>query len=400
MHVEREVATDTIRDTVVTANETYENWRCFSGREPLKSVIEARLYTDVWLIGELTGLGPYSFFNTIALPHQGLPRPAVVLRVGVHFPQRPPSMPMSDDFEHYHGGDFIDEMAALASLFLGIRMQAGPVDREFVPGGDPLGRPIQYGPKAAPVLPPPAAAPQIPRLRKECNLIALKSMESFPARSVLEANTLVKAARLYQQAVWVCDSAPRLAWHLLISAVETAAVVWSGSEDAPRDRLQVWLPKLYKILETSKCPDLIDPIADILTEYTRSTKKFIDFLVEFSPEPPSERPTKFLRFSFSRKDMSSAAGVIYGHRSKSLHSGTAFPLPMCTPPQLFSFDGKQDPAHQEVPAGMAVSSRGSTWPRDQTPMLLHIFEYLARGALLRWWGSLEEGLVNSASSPA
>jgi hypothetical protein len=273
---------------------------------------------------------------------------------------------MTDDFEHYHGGDFIDEMAALVSLFLGIRMQAGPVDREFVPGGDPLGTPIQSRSKAAPVLPAPAGAPQIPRLRKECNLLDLKSLESFPTRGVREANALVKAARMYQQAVWVCDSDPALAWLLLISAVETAAVIWAGNEDAPRDRLRAWLPQLYQLLETSASPDLIDPIADILGEYARSTKKFIDFLVKFSPEPPPERPTKFLRFSFSRKDLSTAASLIYGHRSKSLHSGTAFPLPMCTPPQLFSFNGKQDPAHQEVPAGMAVSSRGSTWRRERT----------------------------------
>jgi len=294
---------------------------------------------------------------------------------------------MTDNFEHYHGGDFIDEMAAIASLFLGIRMQAGPIDREFVPGGDPLGRPIQYNiSKATPVLPPPAGAPQIPRLRRERKLVELKSLESFPARGIREANTLIKAARMYQQAVWVCDTDPALAWLLLISAVETAAVIWAGNENAPRDRLQASLPQLYKLLEDSACQDLIDPVADILGKYTRATKKFIDFLLAFSPEPPSERPTKFLQFSFNHKDLKVAASLIYGHRSENLHSGTAFPLPMCTPPQLWSSEGRQDAAYQEVPIGLAMSSRGATWCRDQTPMLLHVFEYLARGALLRWWG--------------
>jgi hypothetical protein len=387
---------------LATANETYENWTCFAKGEPSTAVVEARLFTDVWLIGELRGLGPYSFLNTVAPtnPYPGRPRPAVAVRAALHFPKRQWSIGMTDDFEHYHGGDFIDEMAALASLFLGIRMQAGPVDREFVHGGDPFGSPIQWGRKAAPVLPPPAGAPQIPRLRKECNLLDLKSLESFPARGVREANALIKAARMYQQAVWVCDSDPNLAWLLLVSAVETAAVIWAGSESTPRDRLRAWQPQLYQLLETSASPDLIDPIAQILNEYTRSTKKFIDFLVEFSPDPPTERPTKFLRFSFSRKDLKAAASVIYGHRSKSLHSGTAFPLPMCTPPQLFSFDGKRDAAHQEVPAGMAVNSRGATWRRDRTPMLLHLFEYLARGALLGWWQSLQGNLEKTSSSPA
>jgi hypothetical protein len=323
-----------------------------------------------------------------------------VLRVAHHFAKRPLSVPIIDDFEHYHGGDFIDEIAAVASLFLGVRMHAGPVDREFVPGGDPFGTPTLFGSKAAPVLPPPAGAPQIPRLRKECNLLGLKSLESFPVRSVREANTIVKAARMYQQAVWVCDSDPALAWLLLISAVETAAVIWAGSNDAPRDRLRASLPQLYNLLETSACPDLIDPIADMLGKYTRATKKFIDSLVAFAPEPPPERPTEFLRFSFSRRDLSAAASAIYGHRSESLHSGTAFPLPMCVPPQLFSFNGKQDAAHQEVPAGLAMSSRGATWPRKRTPMLLHVFEHLARGALLGWWQSLQGSLEKRSSNPS
>src|SRR5206468_599315 len=102
----------------------------------------------------------------------------------------------------------IDEIAAVASLFLGIRLKAGPVDREFPPEGDPFGRPIQYGSKAVPVLPPPAGRPQIPRLRGDRNLVDLKVLENFPKRCAREANTLIKAARMYQQAMWVADSDP------------------------------------------------------------------------------------------------------------------------------------------------------------------------------------------------
>jgi hypothetical protein len=355
-------------------------------------VVEARLYTDAWIIGELSGLGPYSFLNTIA--HAGhhdrsAPRPAIGLRIAVHTQGTVPPIPMTDDFEHYHGGDYVDEMAAIASLGLGIRLRAGPIDREFIPDGDPYGRPIQFGSKARPALPPPAGPAQIPGLQGDRNLGELKRFESFPTRTVFEANTFIKTARMYQQAVWIADADPALAWLLLISAVETVAVAWAGEEGSPRDRLEASLPQLFKLLQESPCAGLIDPIAEILSKYTRATKKFIDFLIKFSPHPPAARPTEFLRFSFKRKDLRDAASIIYGHRSESLHSGTAFPLPMCEAPKLHSFDGKQDAAYAEVPIGLAMSAYGATWRREKTPMLLHTFEYIARRALLGWWKSLD-----------
>lgn len=105
-------------------------------------------------------------------------------------------------------------------------MQARPVNREFVPRGDPLGTPIQYGSKASPVVPPSAGAPQIPRLRGKRNLVELKKLLTLSRGDAFEkANALIKAARIYQKAVWVCDADPALTCMLLISAIETAAVV-------------------------------------------------------------------------------------------------------------------------------------------------------------------------------
>lgn len=48
-------------------------------------------------------------------------------------------VPMETDDEHYHSGGVFDEVAALASLVLNARIVAGPVDRTFSPGEDPLG---------------------------------------------------------------------------------------------------------------------------------------------------------------------------------------------------------------------------------------------------------------------
>jgi len=372
---------------IKTASETYLNWLNFREGKPRSGVVEARLYTDVWITSEIPILGPYSFINTVA-PSDSLElRPAVVLRVAQHPATETPSLPMNNDFDHYHGGDFVDEMAALASLFLGIRMQAGPIDRNFIQGGDPLGRPIHYGSKTVPALPRPYQAPQIPRLRKARNLDDLKKLENFSIRTVNETNALIKAARMYQQAIWICDADPELAWLLLVSAVESAAVLWADDNNNPTDSLRASIPELFHLLNVDMYKDLIDPVAKILSQVTRSTKKFKDFLVKFVPEPPLERPPEAFRFSFKKAKLKEAASIIYRHRSASLHSGTAFPLPMCMPPKFLKLEEVSDSGYGEIPMGLATSSRGATWQIDQTPMLLHTFEHIARGAILNWWRS-------------
>jgi hypothetical protein len=376
---------------MVTANETFRNWRGYVEGKPCSRTVEARLYTDVWIVGEIPNLGPYSFLNTLAGNHtyrQGQARPAVVLRVALHAEHHLEAVRLKNNYEHYHGGDFTDEMAAIASLFLGIRMKAGAVDREFMPGRDPLGNPIQLGGKGTPVLPPTVDAPQIPRLMTNSNLLNLNTLNSFPNQSVQDSNALIKAARMYQQAIWICDSDPSLAWLLLISAVEIAAVQWAGSAGTPAERLQTSMPELYELLQKSE-ESLIEPVAGLLVDYTKATKKFVDFLVEFLPEPPALRPSSFLRFAYTKEAMKSAAVIIYGHRSKSLHSGTAFPMPMCNPPWLFSSDGNVDPAYQETVMGLATSTGSATWNQKETPMLLNAFEHIARGAILNWWQSLK-----------
>ncbi len=45
-------------------------------------------------------------------------------------------------------------------------------------------------------------------------------------------------------------------------------------------------------------------------------------------------------------------------------------------------------ASQEVPWGLNTGGLGGIWDAKETPMLLSTFEYLARGALLRWWDEL------------
>jgi hypothetical protein len=45
-------------------------------------------------------------------------------------------------------------------------------------------------------------------------------------------------------------------------------------------------------------------------------------------------------------------------------------------------------AIQEVPDGLNSAGLGGIWLAKDAPMLLSTFEYITRGALLRWWDGL------------
>ena len=359
--------------------------------EPAQDISEAMLFTDTWVTGEVSELGPYAFINTIA--HASIQSgkmicPAVAMRVTHHHHGVPdkPLLPMENDFEHYHGGDYLDEMAALASLFMGARLKAAGATRQFQKDGDPLGRPVQYSGKSEPQLLLEGHA-QIPRLALPVSLNAgLDGLRTFSDRTVKQTNALIKAARQYQQAIWIADSDPALAWLMLVSAIETAAVEWRR-DASPVEQLETAHPDLVKLIRESMSPELLHQVAEKLKDLTGSTKRFVDFVLQFAPSPPNERPEPYMQMSYVKSDLKTAVRLIYGHRSKSLHSGTAFPRPMCDPPRVkVVADGVL--AVQEVPHGLAMSSRNASWKIDQTPMLLNTFEHIARGALINWWKSL------------
>ena len=87
------------------------------------SVVEYPFYSDAHITGEFTdGLGPYSFLNTIPLHNApGVINSPVILRAAIHLTQpEPQSAPLPDKFKTdeslYHGGDTVDELAALTSV--------------------------------------------------------------------------------------------------------------------------------------------------------------------------------------------------------------------------------------------------------------------------------------------
>ena len=105
-------------------------------------IYEHPLYSDAHMTGEFrTTQGPYTFLNTVPMPtFDGAVKAPIVLRAEMYLEFSIPDMTKTDE-SVYHGGDLVDEIAALASLSLGVRLLNGGTSREFRTDDDPYGRP-------------------------------------------------------------------------------------------------------------------------------------------------------------------------------------------------------------------------------------------------------------------
>ena len=325
-----------------------------------------------------------TFFNTVPLSEPGQVTSAVVLRCSHYLPLvRTPDWTVTNA-ELYHGSSFPDEIAALVSLVLGIRVRAGGVTRRFELGADPMGRPSDGRNR------PDTGAPirnrrqgwMLPNaVEGDHSLEWLSIMDSLPLLPVDYTVTLVRVARLYQDALWLVESQPALAWLLLISAAETAANQWRVQQDSPVDRLKQSKPDLYDYLE-SKGTEILSTVAGQIADSLGVTKKFVDFIIEFLPPPPTARPAAWCQYSWEAANVRKGMRLIYSYRSKALHDGRPFPAPMCEVPGR---DAGWDAAQETPGPGFAVSMLGGIWRVEDLPMFFNTFEYIVRNALIAWW---------------
>jgi hypothetical protein len=103
--------------------------------------------------------------------------------------------------EFYHGGGFLEEIAALFSLAMGIRTKSGALIRQFEPNGDPLGRPIAYDSRPDPTIVIGRRNLILPGVVGSHSLEKLVPLSWLLKISPEEAITLIRAARLYQDAL-------------------------------------------------------------------------------------------------------------------------------------------------------------------------------------------------------
>ena len=312
-------------------------------------------------------------------------KPAVILRYNVHRKWPYPDLRKASA-DLYHGGSPPEEIAALSSLIIGIRLRAGRTTRRFEPNSDYRGKPLEIGEQATPYFERPRKYKVPSAAVGPHSLMDLARLRTLAKLSVTEAIAIVRSARLYQDALWLAEPEPELAWLLLVSALETAANEWQKEAGENTARLKCSLPQLYNYLARLGDTSILPAVADYLVDTLGITKKFKDFLITFLPATPSARPPEWAQFKWDEGELKRAFGTIYRYRSKALHEGKPFPMPMCSP-------GYEEPdwdAPAERMIAAATSQNAAVWLQRDIPMNLHLFEYIARNALLRWWDSCVE----------
>lgn len=109
---------------------------------------EATLLSDVTFTGGLVeALGPYTLINLIG-GNDGELSESLALRYSLHLPEQSHSqeIPEKPQVDSWLGLSLDEEIAALLSLFLSIRLRSGGVSRQFtVESVDPAGLPVAYG---------------------------------------------------------------------------------------------------------------------------------------------------------------------------------------------------------------------------------------------------------------
>lgn len=374
------------QSTQIRGPFSYENWKASISGGPLLHTVEYPLFTDAHIIGgPFVKYGPYKLFNAIRMGNARSARPSMVLREDNYIDYKPPQMDKTDA-SRYHGGLLSDEIAALVSLCLGIRLKAGSKSRVFEPDGDASGLPISLEYSADPILLIMESPLILPRARGEHNLENTAILSTFCSTPSSAAVALVRAARLYQEALWIVESTPELSWIMLTSAIETVAGYWRKESEPSIERLRASesLAGLERELASHGDEDFVKRVADYIAPYMGSTKKFVDFVLEFLPPPPEHRPPESFQISWELRAMKKNLSKIYDYRSKALHGGVPFPAPMSNPPHRF----RQDSPQAEIPTGLATSMKGGVWIAKDLPMLIHTFEYIVRCTLLNWWKSV------------
>jgi hypothetical protein len=176
---------------VTRAPISWHLWRNALAERPRGDGWEVTFFSDAWVRDELrTGLGPYQLLNLVSRRAEavhGQAEPAVVLRVEEHGAdelERLSLVPLDEKVQpgSYHGGGLADEIAALVSVFAGVRCQAGPLSRNYYAGGDALGSPTWDSTQVPRLIgPQPGWRPRLPSVSLALDLGELrKPLSRYP----------------------------------------------------------------------------------------------------------------------------------------------------------------------------------------------------------------------------
>ena len=371
-------------------NLSYWNMREFHEWIVPRQISEYVLYTDSRVVGESSRpTSPYKFINMIPYCHEpGVIQEAIVLRIAWVIDGKR-EFPIRTETTTYNGGWANDELAALASLRLGVRLKAGGETRLFgAYSEDPLGTPKASRNKPDIFLLGKTLV--LPSVFRVPNLESLKAIDALKNVSESEFTALVRSARQFQNAIWIAESEPELAWLMLVSAIETAANEWASSlpsRSSAIETLREIKPKFYQQLMDNGGTEALAIVADEIAHTLKAAKKFRDFCMEFLPAPPDERPAEYAQINWTKNALKKALDKIYGYRSLALHAGIPFPSPMCAAPDRIEEEGRV--TYAEIGTlGLAAHTLGASWRADDLPMSMNTFCNLVRDILNKWWDAI------------
>ncbi len=274
-------------------------------------------------------------------------------------------------------------------------MRAGGESRCFSGLDDPLGRPIGWDHRPMPVLNLDRNELVLPEVVGEHSLEELNRLELLLRLSPPQAVAIVRAARLYEDALWIVESEPSLAWLMIVSSLETAANQWQTEDGTAVERLTDAKPDLVKILKATGGDSLVETVAAAIEPSLGATRKFVKFMLHFLPPAPKIRPSEPFQILWDERPMKKIFTKVYEYRSKALHEGKPFPAPMCAPACKLDVDGYVE----KGTFALAEGSCGGVWKANAVPISLHTFHHIARGVLLKWWENMACGGNEAAILP-
>lgn len=358
---------------------------------------EYPFYSDVQVLGEIQdNLGPYALLNALPFGNGNSAEIAVIFRA-FHYEAptliQNASLPFKTVDDSYHGGWLAEELAALTSLALGVRMKSGDAIRRF-DGRDPLGTYQSAWLRSTPSLSFRKGKPMVPMPRHASLNDIQGRLKTIPTLDADLFKELIRAARSYQDALWLAESEPHLSWLILVSALEISANAHITIRGTPSENLEEFKPELADLVRNSGGDFLLDAVSEQLKSLFSATKKFLEFCKEFAPPPPAVRPEMaYHRIDWTWPELKKTLNKVYELRSRALHAGYPFPAPMCTPPEWYENDA---PSEKAITA-LAVQTQGAQWVPNDAPITLNTFAYFVRGALLNWWDHLAKSAEQNNS---
>ncbi len=391
----------------------YQNWQDLSKNsddENRISFSEFPLYSDADEIdGQITNDEcPYNIINP-CVPNKykhknyNLMRPLLILRIKYYNHQNENhhknkkhtknKQTEKINYDEYLRSNIADQIAVLASLVLGIRLKAGGVNRIFDNEKDTFGRPVAYFHNN---FPPQfihennyeALPSALKCIHKKDTYFNIKKFNDY-LLSIIKLDPknielLIRAAKLYRDAIWLIESETQLSWIMLVSAIEVIAQEKDERPDStPIEIFQRDHEKLFKDIKSLCDEKLLNTIAKTFVDKKNVCRKYKLFLSEFLPKPPSIRPPQHLRINWDDLKINSNTKnplmQIYEYRSNYLHTGQSFPQA-----------GRLEHDFAEKPSESYIFIDNEYKMTKNLPLTINTFEYIVRNAILGWWNSIKE----------